>query len=183
MKEKVLARVAEFWECRRCKKVYWEGPKYETACDKFATLFDAAGKYQSAATVVHTPPPFFPPPSASSRHRMRTDVQILAGAHHLPPGHATTNALDISVPGHEDAGALADAEMALAPVPFGSDARALVRAFRDLKPAGSCEKHAGPWPCSGRRISLQRIAISGASSALDVSGLCGRRRALARRGR
>ena len=34
VKEKVLARVAEFWECRRCQKVYWEGPKYDTACDK-----------------------------------------------------------------------------------------------------------------------------------------------------
>ena len=164
VKEKVLARVAEFWECRRCKKVYWEGPKYETACDKFATLFDASGQVQSAATVVHTPPAFFPTAERELAARMRTDMQILAGTHHLPPGHATTNALDISVPGAaaatHDAGALADAEMALAPVPFGSDARALVRAFRDLKPAGSCEKHAGPWPCSGRRISLQRIAIA-----------------------
>ena len=113
---------------------------------------------------MHTPPAFFPTAERELAARVRTDMRILAGTHHLPPGHATTNALDISVPGAaaatHDAGALADAEMALAPVPFGSDARALVRAFRDLKPAGSCEKHAGPWPCSGRRISLQRIAIA-----------------------
>lgn len=38
VKEKVLEVVQEFWQCAGCKKVYWEGPKFDTACQKFLGL-------------------------------------------------------------------------------------------------------------------------------------------------
>ena len=37
---KVLAEVTEFWECRRCKKVYWEGPQFLEAHERFGDAFD-----------------------------------------------------------------------------------------------------------------------------------------------
>ena len=30
--------VREYWQCRRCRKVYWEGPKFESTSDKFSGL-------------------------------------------------------------------------------------------------------------------------------------------------
>ena len=37
---KVLLEVSEFWECRRCKKVYWEGPQFLEAHERFGDAFD-----------------------------------------------------------------------------------------------------------------------------------------------
>uniref|UniRef100_A0A7S3UXL7 Mut7-C RNAse domain-containing protein n=1 Tax=Heterosigma akashiwo TaxID=2829 RepID=A0A7S3UXL7_HETAK len=40
VKPKVLAKVAEFFECTGCGKVYWEGPKFSTACEKFSCFLE-----------------------------------------------------------------------------------------------------------------------------------------------
>jgi uncharacterized protein with PIN domain len=40
VKQKVVDAVDEFWECRKCHKLYWEGPKFDTACKKFLGLVD-----------------------------------------------------------------------------------------------------------------------------------------------
>ena len=38
VQEKVLAIVTEYWQCRKCKKVYWEGPKFESTREKFGAM-------------------------------------------------------------------------------------------------------------------------------------------------
>lgn len=38
--EEVISKVSEFWACRGCRKVYWEGPKFDTAVEKFRKLVD-----------------------------------------------------------------------------------------------------------------------------------------------
>lgn len=49
VKEKVLSRVQEFYACKQCSKLYWEGPKYDTACQQFGKLLhDTAGEAESS---------------------------------------------------------------------------------------------------------------------------------------
>ena len=36
---KVFEVVTEFWECNACRKIYWEGPKYDSAYDKMLEVF------------------------------------------------------------------------------------------------------------------------------------------------
>ncbi len=38
VQEKVLAAVTDFWQCRKCRKVYWEGPKFESTREKFGAM-------------------------------------------------------------------------------------------------------------------------------------------------
>ena len=38
---KVLASVDDFYECRNCGKVFWEGPKFASTRELFLSLVDA----------------------------------------------------------------------------------------------------------------------------------------------
>jgi len=38
--ESVLRRLATFWRCTRCSKIFWEGGKFEESRGKFAALFE-----------------------------------------------------------------------------------------------------------------------------------------------
>ena len=40
---KVLASVSDFYACRSCGKLYWEGPKSNNAFDHFSSVFDGFG--------------------------------------------------------------------------------------------------------------------------------------------
>lgn len=40
---KVLAAIDEFYACRSCGKLYWEGPKSNNAFDHFSAVFDGFG--------------------------------------------------------------------------------------------------------------------------------------------
>jgi uncharacterized protein with PIN domain len=42
--EKTLQKVSEFYACKTCDKLYWEGPHSTSVNDKFAALFDEAGQ-------------------------------------------------------------------------------------------------------------------------------------------
>lgn len=37
---KVLESVDEYWKCKRCGKLYWEGPKFADAQNRFSQLFE-----------------------------------------------------------------------------------------------------------------------------------------------
>lgn len=43
---KVLAKVSQYWEClnQDCKKIFWEGPKFDSAHVKFANLISELGE-------------------------------------------------------------------------------------------------------------------------------------------
>eukprot|EP00667_Euglena_gracilis_P001837 EG_transcript_1838 len=42
--ETTLERVTEFFACKSCDKIYWEGPRSTSYTDKFASLFEADGR-------------------------------------------------------------------------------------------------------------------------------------------
>ena len=46
---KVLESVNEFYACRACGKLYWEGPKSNNAFDHFSDVFDGFGAVRSIA--------------------------------------------------------------------------------------------------------------------------------------
>lgn len=37
-------QVTEFFACKSCDKIYWEGPRSTSYTDKFASLFEADGR-------------------------------------------------------------------------------------------------------------------------------------------
>jgi uncharacterized protein with PIN domain len=49
IQEKVLNAVTQFWQCRRCSKVYWEGPKFETTRETFGAMVGATLLPEGAA--------------------------------------------------------------------------------------------------------------------------------------
>ena len=48
---KVLEQVEEFYSCRSCGKLYWEGPKSNNAFEHFTSVFDAMGATKGDAYV------------------------------------------------------------------------------------------------------------------------------------
>ena len=40
---KVLEQIEDFYACRSCGKLYWEGPKSSSAFDHFASVLDGFG--------------------------------------------------------------------------------------------------------------------------------------------
>ncbi len=51
IQEKVLRVVTEYWQCLRCKKVYWEGPKVCAAAVVLVLNIVCAGKMHSSVGV------------------------------------------------------------------------------------------------------------------------------------
>jgi len=39
VKPAIMEKIKQFWECRKCKHVYWQGPKYEEQHEKFVSIF------------------------------------------------------------------------------------------------------------------------------------------------
>jgi uncharacterized protein with PIN domain len=66
---KVLAAIDDFYSCRSCDKLYWEGPKSNNAFDYFSGVFDVLGASQGDSYVARSErytPTQLPHPGAES---------------------------------------------------------------------------------------------------------------------
>ena len=46
-----MAEVKDFWACRQCEKIYWEGPQFLEAHERFGDAFKLKGDEQWEARI------------------------------------------------------------------------------------------------------------------------------------